>query len=130
MVTVWTGRIGEGGDTEVNTTMGSASTPIGKVLAPTRALVLGHKAFRGDTRFKDYSPIDDDAYREGYLQLIRSRFRANQTLFRTLLERDEITVTCYCGKDKHYCHRFIIARHILPKCAEYFGIDYHYAGER
>lgn len=130
MVTVWTGRIGEGGQTEVNTTVKSADTIIGKVLAPTKELVFGHKAFMGDTRFKHFTPINDEDYRERYLDLIRGRFLSNKPHFRALLKREEITITCYCGKDKHYCHRFIIATHILPKCAEHFGIPYHYAGER
>lgn len=130
MVVVWTGCIGEGGQTEVNTTVTKASTAIGKVLAPTKTLVFGHKSFMGDARFKRFEPIPDEAYREQYIKLIQNRYVANQTLFRTLLERDEITLTCFCGKDKAYCHRFIIATYILPKCAEHFGIAYRYKGER
>jgi|GEM_PF-2975237 len=130
MVTVWTGRIGEGGETEVNTTLTRASTVIGKVLAPTQELVYGHKAYMGDTRFKDFTPINHDQYRERYLELVRGRFLSNEAHFRALLERDEITITCFCGKDKAYCHRHIIVKDILPGCAKHFGIAYRYAGER
>ncbi len=130
MVTIWTGRIGEGGQTEVNTTMTRASTAIGKVLAPTKELVFGHKAYRGDARFQDFTSINDEQYRERYLELIRGRFLPNWQHFRDLLERDEVTITCFCGKDKAYCHRHIIVNSILPGCAKRFGISYHYAGER
>jgi len=130
MVTIWTGRIGEGGQSEVNTTMTRASTTIGKVLAPTSNLVYGHKAYMGDARFQHFTPINDEEYREGYLELIRGRFLPNWQHFRDLLKRDEVTITCFCGKDKAYCHRHIIVNSILPGCAKRFGISYHYAGER
>jgi Active DUF488-N3 subclade len=130
MVVVWTGRIEKGGQTEVNTTVTQASTAIGKVLAPTMRLVYGHKSFMGDARFKQFKPINDKEYQEQYIKLIQDRYLPNQNLFRALLERDEITITCFCGKDKQYCHRFIIVNYILPKCAEHFGIPYSYKGER
>jgi hypothetical protein len=50
-------------------------------------------------------------------------------LFRELLEREVVTLTCYCGKDQTYCHRFILACYVLPRCADYFGIPYRCAGE-
>jgi hypothetical protein len=56
MVTIWTGRVGAGGASAVDTTLKSASTPIGKLLAPTKALVYGHKAWRGDRRFQGTHP--------------------------------------------------------------------------
>lgn len=130
MVKICTGRIGEGDQTEINTTLKSASTVIGKVLAPTQALVFGHKHYRGDRRFSRFQPIDDDTYRHQYLALIRGRFLPNKAHFQALLLEDEITITCYCSKDKTYCHRFIIAHSILPQCAVYFGIAYFNAGER
>jgi hypothetical protein len=129
MVKVWTGRIGEGGESEVNTTLISASSIIGKVLAPTKQLVFGHKHYRGDKRFSKFTPIDDATYRKQTISLIRARFVANKSHFHELLTRDETPLTCYCGKAKTYCHRFIIASHILPKCAVYFGIPFLNAGE-
>jgi len=74
MVSIWTGRIGEGGESEINTTMTRASTPIGKVLAPIPKLVYGHKAYLGDARFQHFTPINDAQYREGYLNLVRADF--------------------------------------------------------
>ena len=130
MVTMWTGRMGEGGVSAVDTTMKSASTPIGKLLAPTKALVYGHKAWRGDTRFRRYAPVDDATYRRRYLERLRAHFKAQPDLFRELLERETVTLTCYCGKDNPYCHRFILVSYVLPRCAAYFDIPYHYAGER
>lgn len=130
MVQVWTGRIGEGGSSEVNTTYKSADTVIGKLLAPSKQIVLGHKHYSGDKRFRSYPKVSDEAYRRRYLEGLRMNFAAHQDMFRELLERDTLTLTCYCAKHKSFCHRYILARYVLPRCARYFGIDYIYRGER
>jgi len=129
MTAIWTSRIGQGGASELNITIGSASRPMGKILAPTKTLVYGHKTYRGDVRFAGYKPLDDAMYREQYLDLIRSRFQRHQSLFRALFERDELTLSCYCRSDQLFCHRHVVAQTILAGCASYFEMAYDYRGE-
>ncbi|MEL6406448.1 MAG: hypothetical protein AAFR81_18915 [Chloroflexota bacterium] len=130
MVYVWTGRIGEGKDTEINTTYKSAVSPIGKLLAPEKTIVLGHKHYVGDQRFKNYCKVSDSEYRQRYLSMLRGHFDGNRDMFLELLQRHEITITCYCGKHKSFCHRYLLASYVLPRCASYFKLDYTYMGER
>lgn len=103
--------------------MKSADTPSGKLLAPPKALVHGHKAWRGDRRLQAYLSVDDEAYRERYLKQLRAHFKVQPGLLRELLERETVMLTCYCGSDKNYCHRFILATHVLPRCATHFDIS-------
>lgn len=133
MVQLWTGRIGEGGQSEVNTTFKYAKTierGISKLLAPAEAIVKGHKHYAGDMRFRNWDKVSDEAYKQHYLESLRENFDNNRDLFRELLERDVITITCYCGKHKRFCHRYMLAEYVLPRCANYFGLAYRYRGER
>ena len=133
MVQVWTGRIGEGGQSEVNTTFKYAKTirgGISKLLAPSEAIVKGHKHYAGDMRFRKWDKVSDQQYKDRYLESLRDNFRDYPDLFRDLLEREVVTITCYCGKHKRFCHRYMLAEYVLPRCATYFGLSYRYMGER
>ena len=133
MVQVWTGRIGEGGQTEVNTTFKFAKTingGISKLLAPSEAIVKGHKHYAGDMRYRKWDKVSDLQYKQRYLESLRGNFDKNRDVFRELLARDVITITCYCGKHKTFCHRYMLAKYVLARCANYFGLEYSYLGER
>ncbi|MEM9955253.1 MAG: hypothetical protein AAF846_26840 [Chloroflexota bacterium] len=133
MVRVWTGRIGEGGLSEVNTTFKYAKTidgGISKLLAPAEAIVKGHKHHAGDMRFRNWARVSDEEYTDRYLESLRENFAKNREVFRELLERDVITITCYCGKHNRFCHRYLLAEYVLARCATYFGLSYRYMGER
>ncbi len=128
MCVVYTGRISlKSHPAAVDTTMKSSSGA-GWVFAPTKRLVFGHKAGQGDSRFQNWSPLTDAEYTAQYLDLLRGRFRQNPQAFRSLLEREEVILLCYC-KAHAFCHRYILAETVLPKCAQYFDIPYDYGGE-
>ena len=81
-------------------------------------------------RFRRWKKVSDEDYKRRCLENIRDNVRDYPDLFRQLLERDVITITCYCGKHKTFCHRYMLADYVLPRCANYFGLSYHYMGER
>jgi uncharacterized protein YeaO (DUF488 family) len=128
MCIVYTGRISlKSHPAAVDTTMKSGSG-VGRVFAPTKQLVFGHKAGQGDSRFQSWKPLTDAEYTMQYLDLLRSRFRQNPQPFRNLLEREEVILLCYC-KAHGFCHRYILAETVLPKCARYFDLPFDYGGE-
>jgi uncharacterized protein YeaO (DUF488 family) len=129
MLVVKTGRVGHRYADGLDVTMKSG-TGIGVLLAPTKAIVYGYKAGKGDQRFAGkYKPLNEAQYTEQYLELLRERFIKNDEAFHQLVQRESITLQCYCGKDK-FCHRRILAEYVLPKLAAYYGIEYQYTGEQ
>jgi uncharacterized protein YeaO (DUF488 family) len=128
MLVVKTGRVGQRYADGLDVTMKSGAD-VGVLLAPTKAMVYGYKAGTGDQRFAKYKPLIEAEYTEQYLELLRERFSANREAFHQLVQRESITLQCYCGRDK-FCHRRILAEYVLPKLAAYYGIEYNYAGEQ
>ena len=129
MLVVKTGRVGQRCADGLDVTMKSGAG-IGVLLAPTKALVYGYKAGQSDQRFAGkYQPLSEAEYTEQYLALLRERFIENDEAFYKLVQRESVTLQCYCGKGK-FCHRRILAEYVLPKLAAYYGIEYHYAGEQ
>ena len=129
MLVVKTGRVGQPCADGLDVTMKSGAG-IGVLLAPIKAMVYGYKAGTGDQRFAgQYQPLSEAEYTEQYLALLRQRFSANREAFHQLVQRESITLQCYCGRDT-FCHRRILAEYVLPKLAAYYGIEYHYAGEQ
>ena len=128
MLVVKTGRVGHRYADGLDVTMKSGAG-IGVLLAPTKAIVYGYKAGQGDQRFAGkYKPLNEAQYTEQYLELLRERFIENDEAFHQLVQRESITLQCYCGKGE-FCHRRILAEYVLPKLAAYYGIDYQYTGE-
>jgi len=125
MLVVKTGRVGHRYADGLDVTMKSGAG-IGVLLAPTKAIVYGYKAGQGDQR--KYKPLNEAQYTEQYLELLRERFIENDEAFHQLVQRESITLQCYCGKGE-FCHRRILAEYVLPKLAAYYGIDYQYTGE-
>ena len=128
MLVVRTGRVGQRYADSLDVTMKSGAGS-GVLLAPTKAIVYGYKAGKGDQRFTGkYKPLNEAQYTEQYLELLRERFIENDEAFHQLVQRESITLQCYCGKGE-FCHRRILAEYVLPKLAAYYGIDYQYTGE-
>jgi uncharacterized protein YeaO (DUF488 family) len=129
MLVVKTGRVGQRYADGLDVTMKSGAGS-GGLLAPTKAMVYGYKAGQGDQRFAGkYKSLSEAEYTEQYLALLRERFINNDEVFHELVQRESITLQCYCGRGK-FCHRRILAEYVLPKLAAYYGIEYHYTGEQ
>ena len=129
MLVVKTGRVGQRYADGLDVTMKSGAGS-GVLLAPTKAMVYGYKAGTGDQRFAGkYKPLSEAEYTEQYLELLRQRFINNDEAFHQLVQRESITLQCYCGRSK-FCHRRILAEYVLPKLAAYYGIEYQYTGEQ
>ncbi len=124
---VKTGRVGQQYTDSLDVIMKSGAGS-GVLLAPTKAIVYGYKAGTGDQRFAKYKPLSEAEYTEQYLELLRERFIKNDEAFHHLVQRESVTLQCYCGRGK-FCHRRILAEYVLPKLAAYYGIEYQYAGE-
>lgn len=93
-----TNRISYHGDDRLDITIKSAG-PEGKLLAPDRwDMVMGVKAGR----------IPWGQYQEWYLGILARRYAADPKAFTTILQRDSVTLCCYCScKDDRQCHRFM-----------------------
>jgi hypothetical protein len=126
MCTIHTGRVGRMYPDALDITVKSA-TGIGRLLAPTKQMVYGYKAGIGDTWFTHYAPLSESDYTAQYLDLLRSRYRANRSAFEALLAQDW-TMQCYCAPGA-FCHRRIAAEYVLPRIAHQLGITYTDAGE-
>lgn len=126
MCTIHTGRVGRIYPDALDITVKSA-TGIGRLLAPTKAMVYGYKAGTGDTRFNNYRALSEADYTTQYLDLLRTRYRANRRAFEQLLAQDW-TMQCYCTPGA-FCHRRIVAEYVLPRIAQQIEVAYTYAGE-
>src|SRR5262249_29208133 len=120
MSTVYTSRIGYRGEAGLHITVKSANG-IGTLLAPTWALVGGHKHWHG------YSALTDAQYIEKYLDLLRSRYRANEQAFIELIQHPQLVLLCY-GRSGVFCHRNI-ALDVLEKIANAKGLPLTRGGE-
>jgi hypothetical protein len=120
MVTVATSRIGYAGADGLDTTVKSA-TGVGKLLAPTWALVGGIK------RWQRYPALTPEAYTEQYYHLLRARYKANAQPFLDLLAQEQVVILCYCPADS-FCHRHL-AVDILEKIAQAHSIPFTRGGE-
>ncbi len=117
---VYTSRIGYRGEAGLDITVKNAKG-IGETLAPTWALVGGHKHWQG------YTALTDQQYTEIYLDLLSSRYRANEQAFVELIQRPQLILLCYC-RPGVFCHRHI-ALDILEKIAHAKGLPFTRGGE-
>lgn len=120
MGTVYTSRIGYRGQSGLDITVKSAKG-IGEILAPTWTLVGGYKHWHG------YAVLTDQQYTELYLDLLRSRYRANEQAFIELIQRPQLILLCYC-RSGVFCHRHI-ALDVLEKIAHAKGLPFTRGGE-
>jgi len=107
--------------TDLNITVKSASTPIGKLLAPTWDMVMGYKN----------GTISEDEYTKQYRHLLSRRFNSNERnnqILREFMARDSVTLLCYCQPGA-FCHRRLLCFDILPRVASHVGVEYEAIGE-
>lgn len=121
MLTISTSRITYSGSDRLDITAKSADTFEGKLFAPTWDMVMGVKAYHGDTRFPNVKPISSEEYNQRYYQLLRERYAKNKQVFMDLINRESVVFCCYCSGDSVHCHRHL-ASDILQKIAAHHGI--------
>lgn len=93
----------------------------------------------GDKRFapcwsllKAYQDSDkgieaENAYREGFRQLMNKSINENFDAWQELCKRDVLVISCYCAAGK-FCHRMILVEY-LEKVCKLWDIPFEYAGE-
>ena len=129
MCVVYTSRIAYRGPDRLDTTVKSG-VGLGKLLAPTWDLVGGtkhHETEGRDPRWVKYTPITREQYVEGYYHLLRVRYKVDAAPFLALLERERLTICCYCAVGA-FCHRHL-AVDILEKIAWAKGLPFARGGE-
>src|SRR5258708_14303563 len=99
MGTLYTSRIGYRGSDGQDITVKSA-TGIGRLLAPTWAMVGGVKHWQG------YKALTPAQYTTLYYDLLRSRFRADRPSFLDLVQRERLVLLCFCPAGA-FCHRHL-----------------------
>lgn len=117
---IYTSRVGYKGPGALDITVKSASDA-GRILAPTWALVGGHKHWAG------YAPLTDDQYTALYLDILRGRYRENEQAFIELICRAETVLLCYCPAGV-FCHRHLAVK-VLKKIATAKGLTLFCGGE-
>ncbi|MCC7447111.1 MAG: hypothetical protein IT324_06830 [Anaerolineae bacterium] len=90
------------------------ATGLGQLLAPTWNLVGGYKHWHG------YTPLTDQQYTTLYLDLLRTRYRANEQAFIDLIQCPTLVLLCYCQAGV-FCHRHL-AVDVLGKIATAKGL--------
>lgn len=105
---------------EIDITIKSASTPVGKALSPTWAMVNAYKS----------GTMSEAEYTEQYLTLVRQRYadlKTRDAISDMVMIADSITLKCYCPADT-FCHR-LLARDVLMKIGEAIGVEVCDGGE-
>lgn len=116
-------RIGEDGvknalDLDITV---QSSTGLGRLLAPTWEIVLGHKAHNGDSRYAGRKTYTNEQYIEAYIGMLRKRYMNDYAAFMMIVKAESVVLRCYCTHGK-FCHRHIAAS-ALVKIANHHGID-------
>src|SRR5258705_12647969 len=130
MVKMFTSRIAYQGKDRIDATVKSGEG-LGDALAPTWALVAGHKLYEAQQEnnpdeisrwaYHKFSgnpvePLNDEQYTEQYLSLLRDRYTEDKQPFLNILDQRRVTLACYCGPGE-FCHRHI-AVNVLEKIAD------------
>lgn len=117
-----TARVAYRGAHRLDITVKSAQG-IGRVLAPTWAMVMAHKA----------GAITDGEYTEGYYRLMRYKYALatptynGRQMFDAILAMPRVVFCCYCAAGR-FCHRHL-AVEIISKIAASRGIEVICEGE-
>lgn len=83
------------------------STPFGKYFAPTWTMV---------NLFKN-GVMSEKEYTRAYIIILD---RVPEIIWKKLLEKDKITLVCFCKPDS-FCHRFLLAKELEKRGAIYKG---------
>ena len=103
------------------------SGPEGKPFAPSPGILwpIIDKRHKGTLTPRDYA-----IYRTAYIKEMGRSFKANRAAWLELLNKDEVTLGCYCHKpaDACHCHRITLAW-LLLQVGLSEGITVRYEGE-
>ena len=88
-----------------------------KLFSPTWDLVMGIKN----------QTITKEDYIYKYKSLMRKSFLENKDEWLNILNRESLTLGCYCKQDS-FCHRYILLE-IFEKICEKYNIEFIYEGE-
>ncbi len=106
---IYTAQYEYSGDDRLDITV-KGKDPIGKLFAPTWKMVMGSK--EGNISWNEYKVM--------YKELMRKSYRQNKDIWNEVLNRDEVTLVCFCESGTS-CHRYLLAN-IFPKLgAKYMG---------
>ncbi|ATN93470.1 protein of unknown function DUF488 [Pseudoalteromonas phage J2-1_QLiu-2017] len=87
-----------------------------KRLAPDWSFLMEYKNNR-----------DWGVYKEKFYAKMRTSFLENKSFWEELINKDEITLLCYCKAGQN-CHRLLLVD-ILKKLCNHYGIEFNYIGE-
>lgn len=103
------------------------SGPDGRPFAPSPGILwpIIDKRHRGTLTSRDYSE-----YRAAYIQEMGGSFKRDRAAWMVLLDREEVTIGCYChsAEDATHCHRVVLAW-LLLQAARRLGVHLRYLGE-
>jgi len=109
MTKVYTARVTYAGPDRLDVTRMSAG-PEGLAFAPSWSILRPML----QRRREDYvTEAEWLAYADAYTAEMRDSYRGQRARWDALLERDEVTLVCYC-MDARHCHRTVLAE-ILTK---------------
>ncbi|MBX3085063.1 MAG: hypothetical protein KF716_25745 [Anaerolineae bacterium] len=141
MVKVLTSRHSYSGKDRVDATVKSSEGP-GDCLTPTWRLVAGHKLYTAQQAgnqaeidrwrvskltAEPTTSLTNEQYTAEYIGLLRQRYAENKQPFLDLVQRDQVTLTCYCAAGQ-FCHRHI-AVDVLEKIANHHQLPFERGGE-
>lgn len=106
---LYTAQYKYSGDDRLDITV-KGKDPIGKIFAPTWKMVMGSKE----------GQISWGQYKDMYRQLMRESYRQHQDIWNEVLNRDEVTLVCFCGPGTD-CHRYLLAEYMVKLGVAYMG---------
>lgn len=71
-----------------------------------------------------YTADDDEAYRQRYLEEMRTSYRTNREAWHALLARERVVLVCYCAEGK-FCHRRVLVEDVLRKLGAFDAGEIH-----
>jgi hypothetical protein len=109
---VWTARINYLGSDRLDVTRKGAD-PQGVLFAPSWALVRARKPSLGGS-------ISWELYVDRYVREMRKSYALNTLKWKELLQRDRVTLCCYC-ESPDFCHRRLLAEILGLLGSDYKG---------
>lgn len=106
MLSVYTSQYRYSGEDRLDITVKSGN----KLFAPSWEMVMGHKN----------GTLSDEQYISMYYDKMRKSYKNNKKKWQELLDKEQVTVVCFCGKGK-FCHRLFFADILVKLGAKYMG---------
>ena len=106
---LYTAQYRYSGDDRLDITV-KGRDPVGRIFAPSWKLVMGSK--EGKITWNEYQKM--------YRELMRNSYRQHRDTWDNILNRDEVTLVCFCKSDS-FCHRYLVADYLVKLGAGYLG---------